>query len=223
MRLRVLYEDNHVLVAEKAGRRALPGGCFRGGRYAGHGKGICEGEIPKARRGLYRAAAPVGSPGGGADGFARTSKAAARLSEEIRQGRMRKGYLAIVRAAGLPEKKGAWKIIFTRTPGRTAPGLYLRGERSKVCGAGIRGIGSAGAGRWRASNCSPGGRTRSACNFPPGLAAVGRCKIRQRRARPGAILLFSRVCAPDAQGADGVFPAAGHRSFCRIYLWNGKT
>ena len=222
MRLRVLYEDNHVLVAEKPAGVPSQADASGAEDMLGMVKAYVKEKYQKPGEVYIGLLHRLDRPAAGLmvlPGRARLRRGFRRKSA---RGACERGISPL---CGLPgcRKKGAWKIIFTRTPGEPLPDCISRESGAKFAALEYEVLEARGAGRWRASNCSPGGRTRSACNFPPGLAAVGRCKIRQRRARPGAILLFSRVCAPDAQGADGVFPAAGHRSFCRIYLWNGKT
>lgn len=101
--LHVLYEDNHVIVVEKPVN--IPSQSDSSGdldmltavkediriRYNKPGN-VYLGLVHRLDR-----------PVGGAMAFAKTSKAASRLSEEIRTRSMTKDYIAIVR--GIPEKK----------------------------------------------------------------------------------------------------------------------
>ena len=105
--MNVLYEDNHIIVAVKP--PMVPTQADRSGdvdmlsmlkayvrqKYAKPGNvyiGL-----------LHRLDRPVG----GVMLFARTSKAAARLSEQIRSGSVEKRYLAVVH--GCPPSEGIWE------------------------------------------------------------------------------------------------------------------
>lgn len=129
MRLRVIYEDNHVLVAEKPAGVPSQADASGAEDMLGMVKAYVKEKYQKPGEVYIGLLHRLDRPAAGLMVFARTSKAAARLSEEIRQGRMRKGYLAIVRAAGLPEK------------GRLEDYLYkdTRENRSRIASPGESG------------------------------------------------------------------------------------
>lgn len=105
MKLDVIYEDNHILVVVK------PPNVLSQEDSTGDADmlTLCKEYVKEKYRkpgnvyiGLvHRLDRPVG----GVMVFARTSKAASRLSEEIRSRSLKKGYLAVLR--GCPEKKSA--------------------------------------------------------------------------------------------------------------------
>lgn len=104
MKLRVLYEDNHLLVAEKPAGVPSQADASGAEDMLGIVKAYVKEKYQKPGEAYIGLLHRLDRPAAGLMVFARTSKAAARLSEEIRQGRMKKGYLAIVRSAQLPAK-----------------------------------------------------------------------------------------------------------------------
>ena len=101
----ILYEDNHLLVAVKPPNmptQSDPSGDMDMLTALKEGLRLRENKPGEAYLGLvHRMDRPVG----GVIAFAKTSKAAARLSEQLRGHTMRRGYAAVVR--GHTEKSGA--------------------------------------------------------------------------------------------------------------------
>jgi 23S rRNA pseudouridine1911/1915/1917 synthase len=113
VKLRVLYEDNHLLVVDKpagllaqrdaSGRPALVD-------LAKAHRKSSEGKPGDAYIGLVHR---LDEPVSGVVVLAKTSKAAARLSEQFRARRVRKEYLAVVEAplgGGRLPPEGAWTL-----------------------------------------------------------------------------------------------------------------
>lgn len=107
MSLNVLYEDNHIIVVEKPVN--IPSQADKTGdedmltivkRYLKE-KYNKPGEV---YLGLVHR---LDRPTGGVMVFARTSKAASRLSEQVREKKMKKGYLAIVDGK-MEKEKDTW-------------------------------------------------------------------------------------------------------------------
>lgn len=103
--VRIIYEDNHLLVVVK------PPNMLSQGDYTGDldlltlMKEYIKVTYAKPGNVYLGLVHRLDRPVGGVMVFAKTSKAAARLSEQVREGEMHRGYLAIVH--GIPEPKAA--------------------------------------------------------------------------------------------------------------------
>ena len=146
-RINVLYEDNHLLVVEK------PYGVPSQADISGDDDmlSICKAYIKQKYSkpgdvylGLVHR---LDRPAGGVMVFARTSKAAARLSEQIKNGEFRKTYLAVLTAEPEEEKAELWdwllkdekahmaKVVGKDEPGAKKAGLEyeVKGRRDGLC------------------------------------------------------------------------------------------
>lgn len=100
--MKIVYEDNHLLVAEK------PAGVPAQADASGAEdmlcllKGYLKEKYQKPGAVYLGLVHRLDRPASGLMVFARTSKAASRLSEQIRQGRMQKGYFAVVQGSPPP-------------------------------------------------------------------------------------------------------------------------
>ncbi len=104
MKLSVIYEDNHILVAEKPA--GIPSQADASGAedMLGLVKRYVKEKYQKSGEAYIGLLHRLDRPAAGLMVFARTSKAAARLSKQIREGRMQKAYLAVLQGKNLPEK-----------------------------------------------------------------------------------------------------------------------
>lgn len=104
MKLRVFYEDNHILVAEK------PAGMPSQADATGAPDMLClvksyvKEKYSKPGEAYIGLVHRLDRPAAGLMVFARTSKAAARLAEQVRTRQMQKKYLAVVAGDGLPDR-----------------------------------------------------------------------------------------------------------------------
>ncbi|HOV69726.1 MAG TPA: RNA pseudouridine synthase [Clostridia bacterium] len=100
--INILYEDNHILVAEKPANIPVQADESQDPDFLNMLKEYVKEKYNKPGQAYLGLVHRLDRPVAGLMVFARTSKAAGRLSDEIRNGRMEKVYLAIVR--GIPEK-----------------------------------------------------------------------------------------------------------------------
>ncbi len=100
----VLYEDNHLIVVEKP--CGVPTQADRSGDddLLTLVKGYLKEKYHKPGAVYLGLVHRLDRPVGGIVVFARTSKAASRLSEQVRNGRFRKGYLAVVHGVPYPSQ-----------------------------------------------------------------------------------------------------------------------
>jgi len=102
--INVLYEDNHLLVVEKPVNMLSQGDVTGDADLLSVLKDYIKEKYRKPGNVYLGLVHRLDRPVGGVMVFARTSKAASRLSEQIRRGSFRKIYLAVIR--GKSEKRG---------------------------------------------------------------------------------------------------------------------
>lgn len=103
--MNILYEDNHVIVAVKP--QNLPSQADSSGDadMLGMVKAYVKQKYGKPGEVYIGLVHRLDRPAGGVMAFARTSKAAARLSAQIREGRLKKVYYALVEGEIPPSGK----------------------------------------------------------------------------------------------------------------------
>jgi len=129
--LAVLYEDNHLLAVEKPAGLLVQGDRTGDPTLLEAAKAYLKEKYQKPGRvylGLVHRLDRVTS---GVVLLAKTSKAAARLSQSFREGRVRKAYLAVVEGqfpgeAGLMEAYLRWEARFGKTLVSKVPGEGFR-------------------------------------------------------------------------------------------------
>ena len=103
MNLTVLYEDNHLLIVEKERNLLVQEDISGDPDLLNIGKEYLVEKYNKPGKAFLALVHRLDRPVGGVILFAKTSKAASRISNEIRLNRFDRSYLAVVR--GIPEKK----------------------------------------------------------------------------------------------------------------------
>ena len=101
--MKVLYEDNHLLVVEKPVNVPMQEDASRDEDLLTMAKAYIKKKYGKPGEVYLGLVHRLDRPVGGVCLFARTSKAASRLSEQIRNHSFRKQYLAIVEDNGLED------------------------------------------------------------------------------------------------------------------------
>ena len=101
--IKVLYEDNHLLCVEKPVNVPVQADESKDPDLLTMGKEYLKEKYHKPGNVYLGLVHRLDRPVGGVMVFARTSKAASRLSEAIRTGQMHKSYYAVL--DGIPEKK----------------------------------------------------------------------------------------------------------------------
>mgnify|MGYP000905317594 CR=1 FL=1 len=101
-KINILFEDNHILVAEKPPNMLSQGDITGDEDILTLLKNYLKQKYNKPGNVYLGLVHRLDRPVGGVMVFARTSKAASRLSEQIRTGVFSKSYMAVVR--GIPEK-----------------------------------------------------------------------------------------------------------------------
>ena len=104
MKLRVFYEDNHILVAEKPAGMPSQADATGAPDMLSLVKSYVKEKYSKPGEAYIGLVHRLDRPAAGLMVFARTSKAAARLAEQVRTRQMQKKYLAVVAGDGLPEQ-----------------------------------------------------------------------------------------------------------------------
>jgi len=102
--VKVLYEDNHLLVVEKPVNMLTQGDATGDADLLSVLKQYIKEKYNKPGNVYLGLVHRLDRPVGGVMVFARTSKAASRLSDQVRRGTFKKVYLAVVR--GKPPKSG---------------------------------------------------------------------------------------------------------------------
>jgi len=103
-KIALLYEDNHLLVVEKPVNMPTQGDASGDPDLLSLLKEDLKVRYQKPGQVYLGLVHRLDRPVGGVMVFAKTSKAASRLGEQIRTGRFKKTYLAVVH--GQPEKSG---------------------------------------------------------------------------------------------------------------------
>lgn len=115
-KINVLYEDNHLLVVEKPVNMLSQGDVTGDADLLTVLKDYVKTKYQKPGNVYLGLVHRLDRPVGGVMVFARTSKAASRLSNQIREGTFKKIYLAVVR--GKPKRMEGLNIIYIRTAGQ---------------------------------------------------------------------------------------------------------
>ena len=102
-RLDVIYEDNHLLVVNKPNGLLVQGDCTGRPTLLEMGKSYLKEKYHKPGQVYLGLVHRLDRTVSGVVVFARTSKAASRLSEEIRERRVKKTYQALVHGT-VPQK-----------------------------------------------------------------------------------------------------------------------
>ncbi len=102
--MKVLYEDNHLLVVEKPANMPMQEDSSKDRDLLTEAKEYLKEKYQKEGNVYLGLVHRLDRPVGGVCVFAKTSKAASRLSDMIRQRRFDKEYLAVVADNGLPDK-----------------------------------------------------------------------------------------------------------------------
>lgn len=92
----ILYEDNHLLVVAKPPNLLSQGDSTGDPDLLNLMKGYIKEKYHKPGNVYLGLVHRLDRPVGGVMVFAKTSKAASRLSDQIRKGKFRRGYLAVV-------------------------------------------------------------------------------------------------------------------------------
>ena len=101
--MKVIYEDNHLLVVEKPVNVPMQADSSRDDDLLSMAKSYLKEKYNKPGEVYLGLVHRLDRPVGGVCVFARTSKAASRLSRQIQERRFHKVYLAVVEDHGLPE------------------------------------------------------------------------------------------------------------------------
>ena len=199
----VLYEDNHLLVVCKPVNMPVQADASGDEDLLTAMKAYVKQAYNKPGEVYLGLVHRLDRPVGGAMVFARTSKAAQRLTEQVKSRKMGRTYWAVVR--GNPPESGKLSHFLlkdehtntTRRPGRHCG-----------CKTGTVGIPCTGSKEWAFS--LPDQTANRAVAPDPGavfdgrLAALGRCALWRRQARGAnrALGTISRFRASDAEGSD---------------------
>ena len=108
MKLNVIYEDNHIIVVEKPANIPSQKDNTNDIDMLTIIKDYLKEKYDKKGNVYLGLVHRLDRPVGGIMVFAKTSKAAARLSDQIRKNEFKKTYIAIVEGA-LKQKQGTWK------------------------------------------------------------------------------------------------------------------
>ena len=102
--MKVIYEDNHLLVVEKPVNVPMQEDSSKDEDLLSMAKAYIKEKYQKPGDVYLGLVHRLDRPVGGVCVFARTSKAAARLSEQVRNHSFQKEYLAVVEDNGLPQE-----------------------------------------------------------------------------------------------------------------------
>ena len=114
--MEILYEDNHIIVVDKAPGEIVQGDKTGDTPLSEHLKAYLKEKYNKPGNVFCGVVHRIDRPVGGLVIFARTSKALERLNKMLREGEIHKTYLAIVE--GHPEKQEAVIQNFLKSNGR---------------------------------------------------------------------------------------------------------
>ena len=114
----VLYEDNHIIVVEKPPMMPVQADSSGDGDLLSALKAYIKEKYQKPGNVYMGLVHRLDRPVGGLMVFARTSKAAGRLSEQIRQNGLKKGYTALVH--GETPKSGSFEDYLLKEEGNSS-------------------------------------------------------------------------------------------------------
>ncbi|MBK35807.1 MAG: RNA pseudouridine synthase [Gemmatimonadetes bacterium] len=126
----VIYEDNHLLVANKPAGQLAQGDSTGRPTLLDEAKAWIKQAYDKPGNVYLGLVHRLDRPASGVVVLARTSKAASRLSEEIRAGRPRKVYWALVE--GLTEEGGACLDYLVRDEYTSRVGTESEGREARL-------------------------------------------------------------------------------------------
>jgi len=132
--LSILYEDNHLLVVDKAAGVLVQGDATGDPCLLDHARSYLAKRYHKPGRVFIAAAHRLDRPVSGVVVLARTSKAAARLAAAFRDGRVEKEYLAVVHRAP-PQDSGeieTWLLKDARTNRVTSHSSAVPGSKRAI-------------------------------------------------------------------------------------------
>lgn len=127
-KLNVLYEDNHVIVVEKMVNVPSQGDKTGDIDMLSIIKSYIKDRYQKPGNVYLGLIHRLDRPVGGIMVFAKTSKAAARLSEQVRSKKMQKEYLAVVNGKITPAQ-GEWRDYLLKNQGKNKS--YVVTEKTK--------------------------------------------------------------------------------------------
>lgn len=142
----IVYEDNHLLVAVKPPNQLTQSDATGDLSLQDELKAYIKQKYQKPGEVYLGLVHRMDRPVGGLVAFARTSKAAARLSEQLRARRMEREYLAVAEDPDLPdegelvnalladEQTGSVRVVSAHTPGAKEARLRYRvlGRRAET-------------------------------------------------------------------------------------------
>lgn len=105
MQIPILYEDNHLLIVQKPVNIPVQGDCTKDDDLLNMLKRDLKIRYQKPGNVYLGLVHRLDRPAGGVMVFAKTSKAASRLSDAVRRRAIKRGYLAVVRNTP-PEEQG---------------------------------------------------------------------------------------------------------------------
>lgn len=118
----IVYEDNHLLILSKPANMLTQSDSTGDESLHEWGKAYIKEKYQKPGEVYLGLVHRLDRPVGGLVAFARTSKAASRLSEQLRSHHMEREYLAVVQGADLPEEASLtdW-LVKDETTGNVKP------------------------------------------------------------------------------------------------------
>ncbi len=125
--MNILYEDNHLLVAEKPAGVPAQADASGAADMLTLLKAYLKEKYQKSGAVYLGLVHRLDRPASGLMVFARTSKAAGRLSEQIRRGEMQKGYFAVVQ--GAPPREGRLEDYLLKDPRKNQSRIARPEER----------------------------------------------------------------------------------------------
>ncbi len=126
----LIYEDNHLLVVNKPAGQLVQGDQTGRSTLLDEGKDWIRAKHGKPGNVFLALVHRLDRPASGVVVLARTSKAAARLSEEIRERRTRKLYWA--RVEGKTKDSGAWTDYLVRDERTSRVGNEGEGQEARL-------------------------------------------------------------------------------------------
>ncbi len=127
--MNVIYEDNHLLVVEKPINVPMQEDASGDEDLLNMAKAYIKKKYDKPGDVYLGLVHRLDRPVGGVCVFARTSKAASRLSEQIRLGKFQKRYLAVVEDNGLDDE-GRFEDLLLKDPKTNTVKVDPRGKKA---------------------------------------------------------------------------------------------
>ena len=127
--MKVLYEDNHLLVVEKPVNIPMQEDSSKDEDLLSMAKAYIKKKYEKPGEVYLGLVHRLDRPVGGVCVFARTSKAASRLSSQIRDHRFRKQYLAVVEGSGIQDK-GHFEDFLLKDPKTNTVRVDPKGKKA---------------------------------------------------------------------------------------------